>query len=153
MHHVTEKGWQLGSVIGTAIVVPIVARRYSKAHGSLAGAGPRVLRAAATAALAGVALSAAVGSARVGSLKRSLSDEDFTTGMQDRAYRLHYNRGQVRTDLFCELGMAVGGTAAMLAVSPAAWCVLGGAAVGTVGGLLAHAATYKAAVAAAEKEQ
>ena len=143
MHHVTEKGFQLGSVVGTAIVAPLAARRLKKNNGSLAGAGPTVLRAVATAALTGAALSAAIGAARVSSLKSSLSDDDFATGMQDRAYRLHYNRGQVRTDLFCEVGMAVGGTAAMLAVSPAAWCVLGGAAMGSVGGLLAHVVTMR----------
>lgn len=152
MHHVTEKGWQAGSVIGIGVVVPIVARRFSRTHGgSLAGAGPTVLRAAAAAGLVGAALSTAMGAARVGSLSSSLSADDFAAGMQDRAYRLHYNRGQLRTDLFCEVGMAVGGTAAMLAVSPAAWCVLGGAAVGTFGGLLAHAATAKAALGEGEK--
>ena len=69
--------------------------------------------------------------------------------MQDRAYRLHYNLGQRRVDFLSEAGMAVGGTAALIFVSPAAAVVLGGAAAGAAVGVLAHVATS----AVAKKEE
>jgi Protein of unknown function (DUF1757) len=143
MHHIIEKGFQAGSLIGAAVVVPLAARKYSKAHaGSLAGAGPLLMRAMASSALWGTAISSLIGGARVVQLSNSLTPEEFSDGMQDRAYRLHYNRGQQRVDLFSEAGMAVGGTAALVLVSPAAAVVLGGAAAGAAAGVLAHIATY-----------
>lgn len=48
-------------------------------------------------------------------------------------------------NLFSEAGMALGGTAALIFVSPAAAVVLGGAAVGAAGGVLAHVATMSKA--------
>jgi hypothetical protein len=63
-------------------------------------------------------------------------------GLEDRVYRLHYNKGQNRTDLFSQIGAAggIGATAAMLKAAPLQ--VLGGAAVGTAVGVAAHVATY-----------
>jgi len=142
MHHIVEKGVQVGSIVGVAVVVPLAARKYSKSHaGSLAGSSPLLLRAMATSALWGTALSTLIGGGRVVQLHSTLTPEDFADGMQDRAYRLHYNKGQRRVDLFSEAGMAVGGTAALIFVSPAAAVVAGGAAAGAAAGMLAHTAT------------
>jgi hypothetical protein len=142
MHHILEKGFQGGSIIGAVIVLPLVARRYSKLHsGSLVGSGPLLMRAMAASALWGTALSSLVGAARVVQLGSTLSPTEFADGMQDRAYRLHYNRGQQRVDFFSEAGMAVGGTAALVLVSPAAAVVLGGSAVGAAVGVIVHTAT------------
>jgi hypothetical protein len=141
MHHIVEKGFQCGSIVGAAVVVPLAARKYSKSHGSLAGSGSLLLRAMATSALWGTALSTLIGGGRVLQLHSTLAPEDFADGMQDRAYRLHYNRGQRRVDFFSEAGMAVGGTAALIFVSPAAAVVAGGAAAGAFAGMLAHTAT------------
>jgi hypothetical protein len=142
MHHITEKGFQAGSLMGVAVVVPLVARKYYKSHaGSLAGSGPLLMRAMAASALWGTAISSLIGAGRVVQLSSTLSPPEFADGMQDRAYRLHYNKGQRRVDFFSEAGMAVGGTAALVLVSPAAAVVLGGAATGAAAGVLAHMAT------------
>ncbi|KAL4528991.1 hypothetical protein Ndes2437A_g03516 [Nannochloris sp. 'desiccata'] len=115
MHHIVEKGFQCGSIVGAAVVLPLAARKYFKSHaGSLAGSGPLLMRAMATSALWGTAFSSVIGGARVVQLHSTLTPQEFADGMQDRAYRLHYNRGQQRVDFFSEAGMAVGGTAALI---------------------------------------
>ena len=138
MHHVLEKGFQAGSVVGVAAVVPFVAwrqKKISRLEGSAArSAGTLLLRALGKSAVWGTGISALLGAARIASM------EDKAGGLQDRAYRLHYNQGQRRTDLFSEVGMALGGTAAIF-VSPVAAVVLGGAAAGSALGVLAHVAT------------
>ena len=134
----------MGSIVGVALVLPFLARRYSKTNGSLTGASPYLMKALGQSALWGAGLSTILGAARVAQLHSSLTDDEFSYGMQDRAYRLHYNQGQNRCDLLSEVGMAVGGTAALIFVSPAAAVVLGGAAAGAACGVLAHVATYNA---------
>jgi hypothetical protein len=135
MHHVLEKGFQAGSVVGVAAVVPFVAWRLRRTSGfSQGGSAEGLLRALGKSAVWGTGITALLGAARIA------TTEDLAGGLQDRAYRLHYNKGQRRTDLFSEIGMALGGTAAMF-VSPAAAVVLGGAAAGSALGVLAHVAT------------
>ena len=134
MHHIMEKGFQAGSVVGVGLVVPALALRHRRASGgSLTDAAPRLLKALGTSALVGTCICASMGAARIASLPA----EERADGLQDRAYCLHFNKGQQRVDLLSQIGMAVGGTAAMYFVSPAAAIVLGGAAAG----VLAHVAT------------
>jgi hypothetical protein len=139
MHHVLEKGFQAGSVIGVALVVPAVAWRRGRSAGTLAGAGPALLKALGTSALVGTGVAGALGVAMIA----SIPSDERAAGLQDRAYRLHWNRAQNRTDLFSEVGMALGGTAALF-VSPAAAVVVGGAAAGSAVGVLLHTATRAA---------
>ena len=126
MAHISEKGFQVGALVGTVLVGPLTAYRHSRKAGSLAGAGNPVLKAVGTSALVGLSATTLLGIARITNLHMTLSPQEFADGMQDRAYRLHYNSGQRRTDLFSELGMAIGATGALLFVSPAAAVVLGG---------------------------
>lgn len=138
MRHVLIKGFQAGSVVGIATVLPLLAFRRRRQAGSLAsGAVPSLLSAMGTSAVVGVALSGALGAAKVAALPA----EERAEGLQDRAYRLHYHQSQNRVDLLSEVGAAVGGSAAMYFVSPAAAVVLGGAAIGAAAGVLTHAAT------------
>lgn len=139
MLHVTEKGFQAGAVLGIAIVLPIVAYRRSRKVGSLAGASPDLLRTLGKSALWGAGITTVMGLGKIA----SMPSDERADGLQDRAYRLHYNTGQNRTDLFSQVGMAVGGTAAMWLVSPAAMVVLGGAAAGSAAGVAAHVLTSR----------
>ena len=55
------------------MVLPIAARRYVKANGSLAGAAPNLLSAIAASALWGMGITTAIGAARVAQLGNSLT--------------------------------------------------------------------------------
>lgn len=122
----------MGAVVGLALVAPItIYRRGFEPHGLLKTLGTTCL-ATTTAALL-------LGAGRVASIPA----DERPAGLQDRAYRLHYNKGQNRVDLFGEIGMAIGGSAAMMFVSPAVLVVLGGAAAGSAVGVLTHVATNK----------
>lgn len=128
--HVGEKGFQVGSLVGLAIITPARLYRY--------GAEPKgILRTLGKVSLLTTSLALLLGAGKVASIPA----DERAVGLQDRAYRLHYNRGQNRVDLFSEIGMALGATGAMFLVSPAALVVLGGSAAGSAVGLLAHAAT------------
>ncbi|KAL4516530.1 hypothetical protein Ndes2526B_g05123 [Nannochloris sp. 'desiccata'] len=94
-----------------------------------------------TRSLWGTALSSVIGGARVVQVHSTLTPQKSADGTQDRAYHLHYSRGQQRGDFFSEAGIALGGTAALISVSPAAAVVAGRAAAGAVAGMLAHTAT------------
>lgn len=132
--HVGEKGFQFGSVLGLFVVAPIVWYRGRSSGGTTTSS---LLRSIGISTLGGMAFATALGASRV----VAIPQEERADGLQDRAYRLHYNKGQNRTDLFARVGMTVGGAAAMMYVSNAAMVVLGGAGVGAVAGIMAHAAT------------
>ncbi|KAK9829791.1 hypothetical protein WJX72_007934 [[Myrmecia] bisecta] len=85
--HILEKGFQLGAVVGTAVVVPITTYRQHKHAGSLTtqSLAPRAMHALARSSVAGVVFAGLLGAARVWG---SGLDE---SAIQDRAYRLHYN--------------------------------------------------------------
>ena len=68
-------------------------------------------------------------------------EENLAAGVQDRAYRLHYNASQNRTDLFANAGALVGTAAAAVMLPPSAAVLVGGAAAGAACGVLAHLAT------------
>jgi hypothetical protein len=72
---------------------------------------------------------------------RLASSPDFKAGVEDRAYRLHYNQGQNRVDLFSKVGTAVGGTAALLFLPASAAAVVSAGAAGAAFGVLAHIAS------------
>jgi len=141
MRHISEKGFQAGSLVGCVIVMPILAYKLRIWEaGALAGATPKLLSALGKSALWGVTGVTIMGIGRVASIPA----DERPAGLQDRAYRLHYNRGQNRVDMMSRIGMATGGAAALTLVSPAAAVVLGGAAMGSAAGVLTHVLSYKA---------
>ena len=71
----------------------------------------------------------------------SLPPEDRQYGMDDRAYRIHWNEGQNKVDTASIAGAAVGAALAATAVEATAAVVAGGAALGVVGGLGYYAAS------------
>lgn len=74
-----------------------------------------------------------LGTARVITL-----DDD---GIYDRAYRLKYNQGQTRTDVFANCAGAVGAGAAAAALGVNLTNIGGGASLGIVAGLALHLLT------------
>lgn len=130
-HHILEKGFQAGSLVG----LPIAGFLYYRNKPNYPT--ERFLSTLGKSAVGVVLISGLMGFARVSQIPK----EEFADGMQDRAYRLHYNKGQRRTDLFAEIGGAAGGIAAMSFVGRSASVVLGGAALGTAAGVLVHVAT------------
>ncbi|PSC76629.1 hypothetical protein C2E20_0194 [Micractinium conductrix] len=137
MSHVLQKGFQAGGVVGLGAVAPVVAflehRKGRTAEESL----PVVAQALCRTALTTLAVSAALGVARLASV------DDLKDGLEDRAYRLHYNQGQNRANLFANLGIAAGGTAAIVCLPASACMVVGGAAAGAAAGIFAHVATWR----------
>eukprot|EP00884_Botryococcus_braunii_P015791 jgi/Botrbrau1/2896/Bobra.0036s0038.1 len=137
--HILEKGFQMGGVLGLGVVVPIVAYRSRKAHGALINSEltPAVLAALAKSGIGFTTLAGALGAARV--FGAGIPEE----GIEDRAYRLHFNQGQNRTDKFSRIGAAFGAAAAAFLASPTPTNILGGAVAGAGVGVLAHVATYQ----------
>jgi len=147
LNHVLEKGWQAGSVIGVGLVAPVTALRLRRI-GSLKP--ERVLTAVGQSALLGFALSGVLG---LGKIYGTPLDKE---GIKERVYRLHYNEGQKRVDLFSfegELAGLVSGVFAFrqhlatpgLSLGYRLLPVLGCMAVGSAIGVAAHVATYKGA--------
>ncbi|KAI3433320.1 hypothetical protein D9Q98_003138 [Chlorella vulgaris] len=129
--HCLQKGWQMGGVIGCAVVAPIVLYRRRGA----ANVTPALVNAVYRTVLSTTAVSVALCAARLA------SSPDFKAGVEDRAYRLHYNQGQNRVDLFSKVGTAVGGTAALLFLPASAAAVVSAGAAGAAFGVLAHIAS------------
>lgn len=139
MSHVTQKGVQAGSLLSLVLSLPVLAlRRRLGVEGILGWTSNGVL--------IGAGLTTALGMYKMSGLEPE--------GIEDRAYRLHYNQGQNRVDRFCQVGAVLGaGTALVMSqikAGPAVmqtltWrTVLGSAAVGTALGVLSHVATSKA---------
>ncbi|KAL4419248.1 hypothetical protein ABPG77_001186 [Micractinium sp. CCAP 211/92] len=138
MGHVIEKGFQLGGVLGSVLVAPITVFRQSRKGLSPRAALPLAAGAIYKTVLASTALTGAMGAVRLAQL------EDLKAGVEDRAYRLHYNQGQNRADLFARVGSAAGvATAAALLPISVAPLVAGGA-VGAAVALVAHVGTKPA---------
>lgn len=97
----------------------------------------RLLSSISKSALVGFAFATVAGLLKISQLPA----DERASGLQDRAYRLHYNKSQNRTDLFSRFGAAAGGTASLIFVSPSIWHVLGGAAVGSTSGIIMHVLT------------
>jgi len=70
---------------------------------------------------------------------------DVPGALQDRAYRLHYNKGQNRADLFSHLGSSIGILSTWYWIKAAGGVLglVGGASVGAALGVLAHVATME----------
>lgn len=133
MTHILLKGTQVGAVLGFATVVPLSAYQVLYKGVALSALPPTILKTTSRFLLGGFAATAALGAARVSQL-----DAD---GIYDRAYRLKYNKGQNRTDLFANCAGAVGAGAAAAALGVNLTNVGGGASLGIVAGLLLHLAT------------
>ncbi|KIZ02973.1 hypothetical protein MNEG_4988 [Monoraphidium neglectum] len=144
MGHVAQKGFQAGSLIGLAAVVPIMALRRRALDAALVTTG------AGYGALGGLALTVVLGLAKRANIDRK--------GVEDRVYRLSHNEGQNRTDSFCAVGSTLGLAAAAYLLRqsnaprpPPALNLVGGAAVGCTLGLLAHLASRPAEQATPNK--
>eukprot|EP00951_Prasinocladus_malaysianus_P013540 scaffold102481_cov43-Prasinocladus_malaysianus.AAC.1 len=131
--HIAVKGAQAGSIIGAASVAPSLAIAAYKGGSIKPKLALDMLTNRSARGLAvGLVAVSALGAARVASLD--------TDGIQDRAYRLHYNEGQTRCDKFwmastlvgAVLGYATGGAAK----------VVGTAALGGTAGLFLHGLSW-----------
>lgn len=131
--HTASKGVQAGGVVGLAAVAPALAFRDIRKTGTTSSA--KILAAVGRTAAVTLGVSIAM------TVVRMAMYEDLKPALEDRAYRLHYNEGQNRCDLFASAGAAVGGAAAIAAMGPVAWIMLGGVAAGAGCGVLAHVAT------------
>eukprot|EP00882_Tetradesmus_deserticola_P005804 GHRQ01006111.1.p1 GENE.GHRQ01006111.1~~GHRQ01006111.1.p1 ORF type:complete len:160 (+),score=40.05 GHRQ01006111.1:417-896(+) len=135
--HILQKGFQLGSVLGVGAVAP--ARAAYTSLWLKQPVDPSLLaRTAGATTLGAFTLVAVAGAVRVSNI-----DQD---GLEDRAYRLHYNQGQNRTDVFAQAGAAAGlaAGAALLrgAAHASALHYLGCSSVGAAGGILLHVLTW-----------
>ncbi|PRW58643.1 hypothetical protein C2E21_3250 [Chlorella sorokiniana] len=133
LSHVMQKGFQVGGLVGCLVVAPIVF--YRARQGGTTAAVPKAVNAVFKTVMASTAASTAMAVARMASI------DNMKEGLEDRAYRLHYNQGQVRTDHFAQIGTLVGGTAAVALLPASAAAVVAGGAAGAAVGVLAHVAT------------
>lgn len=129
MSHCIKKSAQVASVGGVALAAARAAR----------GRGPPALVTLANCFYAGTAMLSAGCALKIGTLDAE--------GVQDRAYRLHWNAGQNRADRFAFLyGAPPGATLGALLGSGGVGlgtAAVGGAAAGIAVGLAAHVATSK----------
>eukprot|EP00878_Enallax_costatus_P005898 GHUV01006187.1.p1 GENE.GHUV01006187.1~~GHUV01006187.1.p1 ORF type:complete len:203 (+),score=54.09 GHUV01006187.1:302-910(+) len=136
MGHILQKGFQAGSVLGVGLAAPAQAALQYVRHKQAADMYRAVATAGRTNAVV-FGLIAVLGALRVGQL-----DKD---GLEDRTYRLHYNKGQNRTDTFAQVGAFGGLAAGALLLRGAAGATpfhyLGTASAGTALGVLAHVLT------------
>jgi len=157
--HVLQKGFQAGSILGTVLAVPVSLYKTR-------GINLRtVLVYSGRGGIIGEVLIGLLGWYRISTIKEQ-------EAMEDRNYRLHYNEGQQRCDRFANIAAAVGAAGfgaqsafgsspgnnffhvqlATPSVSSASRVVvflvglgsalLGGAALGTLSGVILHVATY-----------
>ncbi len=133
MTHILLKGTQLGAVLGFAAAVPLSAYQVLYKGVPLSALPPSIIKTSSRFLLGGFAATAVLGAARVSQL-----DAD---GIYDRAYRLKFNEGQNRTDVFANCASVVGAGAAAAAMGVNLTNLTGGASLGIVAGLLLHLAT------------
>ncbi|RMZ53435.1 hypothetical protein APUTEX25_004923 [Auxenochlorella protothecoides] len=81
------------------LFVPIAAIRGYRATGTWAVLGAKALETGARSAAITTLLTVIAGAARVATY------EDLKVALEDRAYRLHYNKLQNRTDQFCRVSL------------------------------------------------
>lgn len=137
--HVTQKGFQGGSLLATFISIPTLYLRKSTTLSV-----PAVADAALRGGLAGATMTTALGLFKVSQLDKE--------AIADRVRRLKVNEGQNRTDFFAATGAEVGAAIALVAMarsgsssaSAAALKQVGGAAcMGSAAGVLLHVGTSK----------
>lgn len=124
--HVTFKTIQAGALLGMVIIAPVV--RLTAGPRTLVAIKETALRYGRNGAVIGIPLGPLMTYAKANS--GAGIDDD---GMFDRAYRIRYNRNQVRVDQASILG-SVGGAAGNLLLGGSA---VSGAVVGLVGGTMA----------------
>ncbi|EFJ46457.1 hypothetical protein VOLCADRAFT_93294 [Volvox carteri f. nagariensis] len=135
MWHILKKGFQAGGVVGVAAVIPalFILKKVREPVSLLHAMGYSTLTVTAA-------------SATLGAVKFTKIDQ---AGFEDRAYRLHYNVNQNRTDDFSAVGALVGLAAAAVLVPRGGggsagmygMALLGGSAVGCAAGVAMHVAT------------
>lgn len=150
MTHILLKGTQVGAVLGLAALVPITAYQTLYKGVAVTALTPTIMKTSSRFLLGGFAATgmlflcthhtpplhtdtAVLGAARVSTL-----DAD---GVFDRAYRLKYNQGQTRTDVFANCAGAVGAGAAAAALGVNFTNVGGGAGLGIALGVMLHVLT------------
>lgn len=141
--HVLEKGFQAGSVVGLALAVPVVAFRKKSFESQL------MTKVLAYSSFAGIGVSGALGTAKFVNMDKE--------GLEDRVYRLHYNEGQNRCDVFSSTGIVLGAAAVALifqkrALPLQAINIIGGAAAGSALGVFSHVASFRKAPATTLKD-
>eukprot|EP00879_Flechtneria_rotunda_P001286 GHRR01001435.1.p1 GENE.GHRR01001435.1~~GHRR01001435.1.p1 ORF type:complete len:172 (+),score=46.13 GHRR01001435.1:174-689(+) len=134
--HIAQKGLQGGAVIGTIGAVPALGlwQKYLRNQ----PVNPlKLLEGAGYTTLGALGLTVLVGALKTMQLDRA--------GVEDRVYRLHYNKGQNRTDAFAQAGALVGLAAAAYFLrgrsDVKALQYVGSASLGTAGGVLLHVLT------------
>jgi hypothetical protein len=129
--HIIDKFMQLGSLVGLA-TSPISLYRNS--------GGRSFFQMMARNCGRGFTLGLPIGLIAVIAKSQSMD----SNGLDERAYRLVNNLGQLRTDRFFSIGTAVGALAGFFLSSrwgPYRISLLGGAGIGSALGLLAHVVT------------
>lgn len=126
--HIAEKGLQFGSVVGVLGVIPVAAFRNVENRNP-----QRMLQILGTSAVGGILFALGMGLLKVSKIPA----DEMSDGMQDRAYRLHYNEGQNQVDKLSRIGMVGGGLASrfMTPGPHSARSMLGGAAFGSACGV------------------
>lgn len=159
LEHVLEKGFQLGSCLGSALFAPLSVYKGRHSGTSLS---PRLLRVLSKSALVGtgVAGELCLQSGGYAETKNSTATQYATgllgvgrvygtpltpDGVEDRVCRLRHNLGQNRTDKFSRIGLVAGAAISAAQYGITGSSLLGGAAFGTSIGILAHVATYQGA--------
>ncbi|KAL4431257.1 hypothetical protein ABPG75_006513 [Micractinium tetrahymenae] len=138
MGHVVEKGFQLGGVLGSGVVAPVMFFRHSRRGVSPRAALPLVAGAVYKTVLASTVLTGAMGAVVLARV------DDLQAGVEDRAYRLHYNQGQNRADKFARVGAAAGAAAAAAMLPLSVAPLVAGSAVGAAVAFGAHVGTKPA---------
>lgn len=137
--HISQKGLQGGAVLGTFAVAPAIAA-WDKFKEKKEIDPLRLLTGVAYSTLGSLGLTFLVGSVKMLQMDRA--------GMEDRVYRLHYNKGQHRNDHLAQAGAVVGLAAAAFLlrgnsdVKPLHYVGAGGA--GAAAGVLLHLLTRPA---------
>ena len=133
--HCLQKASQVGAVAGVVLVTAAAARGRLRGTPLAPERGARLMAASFAAGTGGLGAACAA--------KIATIDED---GCAERAYRIHYNEGQQRTDRLANAGgLLLGGVVAV--ALPAATLqvqginALAGFAAGTAAGVAAHVAT------------
>eukprot|EP00798_Chlamydomonas_sp_ICE-L_P014748 gene14748-20796_t len=121
--HIAEKGWQVGSLLGLGIVVPVAAVVFQKRDVQ------SFTKMAAYSAVGLCGVASAAGAVKIAKFDRA--------GFEDRAN----NAGQNRTDIFSAAGMVAGALASSFLLRQTGVVnIIGGASLGSAVGVLVHAA-------------
>eukprot|EP00210_Caulerpa_lentillifera_P001056 g1019.t1 len=139
--HITLKGTQLGSLVGCGLVLPLLtARGYFR--------GAPLNSQSALKALTYSSIGGVIAADAFGVYKYIGMDQE---GIEDRVYRLHYNEGQNRCDLFSLISGGLGAAAVPFILNRSPFSIIGAFTVGSAIGTIAHILTAKEGGTGVEK--